>query len=575
MAQPHKKARQQLDEIKKRLFENCRPLSSPLPPYVLFLSEGTMSDRAIVHCFSGNCADKLWESVVCQLANRVVQKLSSTSNLEGTASLNGGIKFEVITECHSMPIERLKKAITDTKRNYMRIGVALDNDFQYVLTESEIQANALFYAGPKEANGKWNDKNIIHFMNHKYKNNEYSLPEKCDPVNVFMTSAVFLSDDNNIYNLYSKGPGTGRRVLSKDQENNRLDHIICHVTQKASDYLCDQLNESGYMRYGYFPVFNRLIPGSNSLRQVCATLALLESFQHQKKLTHLKSARLSLDYLSNRKVKSVRENGNCQSFLTDARNEIKLGGCGLLLLALVNYKEVTGSTKHDELIQNLANGIMTRFPITNDGLPVHVLNADDLSVKEEFRTVYYEGEAMFALASYYQTFNCAKTFEYLTSAFTSLIALKRWKTRDHWLAYACDKMHEVTGEYRYAELAAKNIHGYLDFISKRETAFPTLLELCTATERLANRYGEDEFFKLAGCTVEEFRLATQKRASRLLDAYFWPEFAMHFKSPETIQSSFFIRHHAFRVRVDDVGHFILGLIAYEKTLGKNREQIAC
>lgn len=182
---------------------------------------------------------------------------------------------------------------------------------------------------------------------------------------------------------------------------------------------------------------------------------------------------------------------------------------------------------------------------------------------------------MYALASYYQLSQSEKTLDYLIACFSSLIRLKRWKSRDHWLAYACDKMYEITSDERYAVLAAKNIKDYLPFIAHRETAFPTLLELGTATGRVAQRFGPEKFYDLADCTPEGFNSAINERALRLLDAYCWPEVAMNFKAPEKVLGSFFIRHHAFRVRVDDVGHFILGLIAYKKSKGKNREKITC
>lgn len=564
-------ARRKLDEIKHVLFAKSRPLPPPLPPYVLFVTDGSPGERSSVRCFSGECSEKLWESVICQLAKRVVQINSGLSHLENPEKISCGIKFEIVTECHSMSLERLKRAISATKRNYFRFGVSFDDAFERAFTEAEINSHAMFYLGPGKVNGGWNERNIIYYIKDKYSNPELSLPKDCDMVNAFVTSGVFLSDDNQIHKLYSKGVNAGRRIIDNVKDCDSYQVIINQVTQSATEYLCNQINENGYMRYGYFPVFDRPIPGKNSLRQACATLALLHAYQQFRKPRYLKSAFLSLSYLTKCQVKSFEINGKNTSFLTDSNGEIKLGGCGLLLLILMRYKEVSGSTIYDDLMLRLACGITEGFPLGDAGIPSHVLCSKTLAVKEQFRTVYYEGEALYGLASFYQHCKYQFVLNYLDDAFEALIRAERWRSHDHWLAYACDKMYEITGDEKYASLAANNVKGYLSFICHRQTAFPTLLELCTATDRLAHKYGAELFYKKINATPAGFKFATSTRAKRLLDAYYWPEVAMNFKSPAKILGSFFIRHQAFRVRVDDVGHFILGLLSYEKTMGKKRE----
>lgn len=107
----------------------------------------------------------------------------------------------------------------------------------------------------------------------------------------------------------------------------------------------------------------------------------------------------------------------------------------------------------------------------------------------------------------------------------------------------------------------------LDFMLKRETTFPTFLELTTAAQKMINRMKElDKGELLSGFDEEKLAEVIHHRAHYQLNGFFYPEIAMYFANPAKILNGFFIRHHSFRCRIDDVEHNISGYCNYLKCM---------
>ncbi len=247
-------------------------------------------------------------------------------------------------------------------------------------------------------------------------------------------------------------------------------------------------------------------------------------------------------------------------------DEIKLGGCGVAVVALTEYMDLFQTDVHREVCRKLGNGILTMLD-QESGVYQHVLNGD-FSLKEEMRTVYYDGEATFALCRLYGLTGEQKWLDAAESAVEHFIRADYTQYKDHWVAYSMAEITRyVTDRPDYYVFALDNVQRNQAEIYARDTTYHTYLELLMATFELYDRLvqsGAD----VKGFDQEAFLKTIYARADRMLNGYFYPEYAMYMADPQRIVDTFMVRHDGFRVRIDDVQHNIGGYYLYYKNYDK-------
>ncbi len=472
------------------------------------------------------------------------------------------IKIDWVIETKQALFDDVIDELTQTRRNYIDFGMALDKYWNMTFLPDEINANAFVRPGKDKSRFILSEKNINNYLKKYTKSKKFFNRKHYEGkyITKFYTKA-FIHDDYHVYELGDYGPTKNLRNI------DNLDNEINHLIRFGSDFLENMMQSNGKYTYGYFPHFDKNIDFYNNLRHSSSTYALLESMSYLNKDWH--SAQNAINYIIDNYLYEVNGNGYIYDD-TKQINEIKLGQNAAFIFAVCEYLKLNpNDTRALISAQKVAKGILTMVD-ANTGSTIHVLNYPDLSIKEKHRIVYYDGEAALALLRLYQLDQNPILLDTVTKLFDYFIANDYWQYHDHWLGYCTNELVKLVPKESYYRFGIKNVNHYLDYIKQRETTYPTFLEMLMATYNLI----KDAKHKGYNHIVEEllneeiFIETIHFRANYQRTGFFYPEIAMYFKNPQKILHSFFIKHHGFRVRIDDIEHYLSGYIQYQKAFGK-------
>lgn len=514
--------------------------------YVVFLSIGNESIRAITVRESGKRLDN------------VVQKLQDKAiNLVRKRHVHPQwIKLDIVSEVEEISFADLERKIANTRRNYFRYGISFDPSFILAFLEQEINGNALIRQQTDETL-RLDERNINYYLRQK----EATMPTffrhhyANKNVYIFKTKSLFVEDDQLHY-LYNGPLTNGIRKVS-----NIKDEVKSLIT-KATYYLMNSVKDTGQFEYGYFSAFAKKINTYNILRHSSSLYSMVEGYEIIKDQRVLEAVERGLTFLINEAI-VYKDDAKRIAFVVDHANdsEIKLGSNATAILAMTKYMEVTGSDRYLEIARALARGII-EMKLPDEGF-IHVLNYPTFNIKDMYRIIYYEGEAIFALLRLYAIDRDEYWLEEVKKTFEFFIDNEYWKYHDHWLSYAANELTIYEPKDKYFIFGLRNSQERLKFIYHRETTFPTFLELTMATYKMIKKIKELDKEYLLEHIDEDFLIETiDRRAEYQRVGFFYPELAMYKKFPKLILNGFFIRHHSFRVRIDDVEHYLSGYCQY-------------
>ncbi|KLN54864.1 glutamate ligase domain-containing protein [Variovorax paradoxus] len=543
----------QLHACHERLVSVCAALPAPYPAFTLFFSVSDGSQRA--HMVHARAAD--FETAWHEGAEAVERWVRDCG------IVSPWLRIDWVEGASPMDWAQFKAQLAGVKRNYFRLGLAFDQDFETAFTEQELNANAMLSGDSTIAHAVVNARNFEAYGQARFAR-ALTLELPADQrVYLLATVGVFCQADCVVHKLVGTGLDAGRRQAPALTPQSALD-----LVRSGASYLARQVQDDGLFVYGYFPCFDRRIPTYDAMRHASVLCAMIEAWELMRDDKLRLAIDRALDHLANTLIRSYKlADGTELAFLVDTGEEIKLGGNAACVLALVKYCEATDTRDWLPLLEKLALGIASLQDAATGSFS-HVLHAGDLRVKQASRVIYYDGEAAYGLMRLYGLTRDARWLAVVEKAFDHFIASQHWQAHDHWLSCCVNELTRWSPQEKYFRFGLQNVAGYLDFVLDRKTTFPTLLELMLAAQQMLQRLEATPAMRhlLDELDTEKFYRALEYRAHYLQNGFFWPEMAMYFRRPSTIVGSFFIRHHAFRVRIDDVAQYVSGFAAYRRYL---------
>jgi len=506
----------------------------------VFISVCDTESRASVFTGTGSDLATAWDAA---------DTLAKTAVREGLQPV--WVKADVVYISEKISMEELEQAVYSSRHEFFRYGAAFDDAYETALLEAEMNGAKIY----EYENGGVDLSYLNTYLGKAGRKGLDALPEN---VTVFRTFGWLCDEENAIHQLNSTGLDYGRRaveILDADYAKGLID--------SASGFLMEQIQEDGTFIYGYYPRFDNEIENYNIVRHASTIWSLLCRYRMEPDEELAGVIDRTVDYMLSQ---VVYENDETAYLYEEEDDEIKLGACGVAVIALTEYMDVFQSEKHLEVCRQLGNGILALMD-QEDGTYYHVLNGD-FSMKEGFRTVYYDGEATFALCKLYALTGEQIWLEAAQSAVDHFIEADYTQYKDHWVAYSLNEITKyVSDNAVYYTFALQNIQSHLGEIRDRDTTYHTYLELLMAGfetyDRMLN-YG----VTVRGFDEPAFLETIYTRADRMLNGFFYPEYAMYMENPRRILGTFMVRHDGYRVRIDDVQHNIGGYYLYWKNYDK-------
>ena len=352
--------------------------------------------------------------------------------------------------------------------------------------------------------------------------------------------------------------------------DNLLSDQLMQSAMMAGNYLINTNNDGGIFAYEYDPLKDSIdVSKYNILRHAGTIYSILKLYNDTKDEQLLKMSEKSLAYLLSF-VKSF-ENASCVAY----KNEIKLGGNALSIIALVEYTKLTGNDNHLTTIQNLAKYIKQSQKENGEFICKRYYPTGENS---DFISQYYPGEALLALCRLYDLDGNETWLDTAEKGAKYLILIRdaNYSTyklvHDHWLLMALNELYRNRDNPLYfnhsMRIAESIMNMQRDDINKESehsnwigsyytppgsTPTATRSEGLIAAYELANDFGNtttsDKIYNAIELGIK-FQLQTQFKKEDVIDL----------PNPQQAIGGFHESLTDYNIRIDYVQHNICSIL---------------
>ncbi len=193
------------------------------------------------------------------------------------------LRLDIVTNEESADYHQVNERLKKIKRNnYVDFNLRIDGLRKRSFLKEELVANAIIKPSKTHKVGKnlpdldIDLQNYRGYIKRKYGREETDLSYLERSKFYFFETTSFYLEQGNIYPL--KNYGNGNRVREVTYDN--LEETTRLVIEQGSMYLKKQLTKSGQFIYGYYPCYNQLLKGYNSVRHFSSLYALAEAAEY-------------------------------------------------------------------------------------------------------------------------------------------------------------------------------------------------------------------------------------------------------------------------------------------------------